>query len=415
MNLSNIGIVGYGKMGSAIFKWFARFPHSVTVFLRDKEKANLARHRYFRKQERRARRTGKENDLETRGGAQVAFTHKIEDLASADLVIETIGESFGAKADMLKKLESVVARDTVLTTNTSSISISELAGYLDKADRFCGFHFFYPLIMIQLVEVIRWEGTSPSTVRRLESLCREMSNHSIVVQDGPGSVINRILGYYYLEALYILEEGDILPSRLDRIARKLFYIGPCESIDAVGVDFFAAALARSVSPKLGTLTDLPGSHPSHNEQNAKYRQGGFFRPYLLDKLLLEKRFGRKAAAGIYLYRKGHPMDDQPEFYRNPVNAGFSGSVRQEVGLFHKRLLFSVFSGVLDCSKRSLASPEALDLGVREVLQMKNGPFDMMKTLGAARIAAEFEHLASNYGRRFSYQPGGFADERRTPT
>ena len=397
----HIGIIGYGKMGSAIFKWLAQKPYSITVFMRSKEKALDSKKRFFRRLERQQKRSGLTDDDLHRKMESLRFTHRLEDLSPAQLVIESMTEAYNEKARVFRELESVVDTDSTLVTNTSSISIEDLAKNLRHPGRFCGLHFFHPVMLIDLVEIIKWDGTSGETISFLKSFCERIGRRGILVHDAPGSVINSILAYYYLEALYILEEGCALPSKVDELAKQFFYIGPCESMDIIGIDFFMAALkgSRAGEALSSVGSDETSSADSIQEDNGGRR--GFFMPFLFEKLVSENRLGKKAAKGIYLYEKEKPVDDAPGFYRNPARENLLADKMASDALSAKRLLFSVFNGSLYCYRRSLGTLEDLDHGVKEALQMNRGPFSMMEAIGKEEIKKDFDFLSQQVGERFT--------------
>ncbi len=410
----NIGIIGYGKMGSGIFRLLSGKPHNITVVTRSEEKAKEREKKFFRGLERSLKREALTKDDYLRQKECLRFTYRMEDLASADFVTEAAVEDYQEKVEIFRKLESVVDKNTVLVTNTSSISIKNLAQALSYRDRFCGLHFFYPVMLIDLVEIIKCADTSIDLIRFLRDFCYGIDKKPIVVNDAPGSVINAILAYYYIEALYILEEGLALPSKVDELAKEIFYIGPCESVDVVGIDFVIEALERTATP--GSLLPIRWTEGSQAEISKTITGGreGFFVPHLFKKLIPENRLGKKVSKGIYLYERERPVDDEPEFYVNPARSYSSENVSNKEELTAKRLLFAIFNGALYSLKRGMSSIEELDLGVKEVLHMKQGPFTIMRSMGAQKLREEFDFLAQNVGKRFSQTDLDFLSNSNQP-
>jgi len=402
MDQTHIGIVGYGKMGASIFKWLAQRYFPITVLLRSEQKAIHHRNSFFKLLNRFSRR-GVISDRELQRRKQaVTFTHHPEDMASARLLIETIEENYDTKVKILRDLESVIAQDAYLTTNTSSLGIHELALQLKEAGRFCGLHFFHPFMLINFIEIIKWEGTSSQTIHFMKDFCSHIDRKAVVVHDAPGSVINSILVYYYLEALYILEEGCALPSKIDGIAKKYFYIGPCESMDVIGIDFFVAALARSVTGEKMIPDSSQKSFSARIEYKNHQEMRGFYSPSLFDKLLSAGRLGKKVAKGIYLYQKDRPVDDLPEYYLNAKGNKPGEPATTSDDTLAKRLLFSIFNGMLHYHNNSSGTIKDLDYGVKEALQMNNGPLAMMQRLGKSRLKNDFEFLSHEFGERFNH-------------
>lgn len=398
--LMNIGIIGYGKMGSAIFKLLASKHYNIIVLIRSKEKLIDSEKKLFKTLQRSLKRGAITEDDFLRKKESLRFTNRLEDLASMDMVIEIITESCEEKANIFRKLESIVDRNTVLVTNTSSISIESLAGNLKYKERFCGLHFFYPVLLIDLVEIIKWHETKVELIEFLKHFCKQVGKKPIVVLDAPGSVINAILAYYYVESLYILEEGLALPSEIDELAKKFFYIGPCESIDVVGIDFFIGALEKGAAS--GSLCPIQWTETSQTEISKEDLGGreGFFLPYLFRKLVSENRLGKKVSRGIYLYQGNTPSDDKPEFYINPARSFQSQNISNRDELVAKRLLYSIFNGSIYSLQMGMSSLQELDQGVKEVLHIKEGPFTMMKAMGKQKLKEEFDFLSKNTGKWF---------------
>jgi 3-hydroxyacyl-CoA dehydrogenase len=395
----DIGLVGYGKMGSAIFKFLSTYDYRVTVSTRTREKAELHQDKFIRGLERALRRGAIAESEYLRRRDNLRFSHKMDSLSSADLVIETAVEGFQEKVEVFRSVEAIVRKDAVLVTNTSSVSIESLAEKLNFPGRFCGLHFFHPVMLIDVVEIIRTPGTPVELVRFLQNFCKSIEKKPVVVLDAPGSVINAVLAYYYAEALYILQEGSVLPSRIDELAKQYFYIGPCESMDVIGIDFFIAALERSAGPETMLPIQWTASSEEEIPKEALRGREGFFVPHLFNKLVSEKRLGKKTSKGIYLYDRERPIDDKLEFYlKKGVSA--AGAAPPSSDMISKRLLFSIFNGCLSALELGMASREDLDLGLKEILHMKEGPFSAMRSMGKEKVKQEFRSLAQSVGKRF---------------
>lgn len=396
----NIGLIGYGKMGSAIFKLLANKPHNITVFNRSEEKAKDREEKFFKGLERSLKRGAISEEVFSKQKDSVKFIHRWEDLATANIVIETATESYEEKVDILHKVESVVDKNAVLVTNTSSNSIKALSEELRYKERFCGFHFFYPVLIINLVEIIKWKDDQTELVSFLKDFCNQIGKKSIVVMDQPASVINSILSCSSVEALYILEEGLALPSAIDEISRRFFYIGPCESMDVIGIDFFLGALKRAATP--GSAVPINWENPSSAELSETDTGGreGYHVPKLFWRLISENRLGKKVSKGLYLYQGERPVDDLPEFYIDPDQRFPFIETKERNELIAKRILYSMFGGSVYCLQKGWVSLEDLDVGMKEVLHMKEGPFTMMRMIGQKKVKEDFDFLTQNVGGRF---------------
>ena len=397
----NVAVIGTGKMGAGIFKVLQNKSLSLTLVAVDQEEAQRQETRFIKGLERQLKR-GDIGDSEwARQRDLTRFTHRLSDLSDADLVIEAVFEDPDLKRSLFQELESVVPKDTVLVSNTSSISIREMASHLTHKHRFCGLHFFHPVMLMNLVEIIRWQETPTGLIKFLKDFAKTMGKQAIVVEDAPASVINATLSYYYVEALYILEEGNALPSKVDELARRWFYVGPCESMDVVGLDFFLAGLKRAATP--GSLLPIDWTDDGKADIRKEDLGGreGFHVPYLFRKLIAENRLGKKGAKGIYLYKKDKPVDDNPGFYLDTDRGTPGTASRVSEDVLAKRLLYSIFNGCIYSAQRGMSTAEELDLGIKEVLLMKQGPFTMMRALGEDQVRRDFELLAQDVGKRFS--------------
>lgn len=396
----NIGLAGYGKMGSGIFRFLSGSPHSLTVLCIDEKEASSAAKKYTRRLERalKAGQMSPETYASTKESRR--FTWRPSDLAGSEMVIEAIYENPEAKNQLLMALENVVPPDAILVSNTSSISIATLAKSLRHPERFCGMHFFYPVELINLVEILQGPDTSPGLPNRLKSWCRELGKNAVLALDAQGSVVNAILAYYYLEALYLLEEGFALPSQIDAIARSSFYVGPCESIDVIGVDFLLSAMRRSEQPGSLLPIDWKGEENLAIPAKDKGKKRGLRVPILFEKLISCGRLGKKVSRGIFLYEGHDTLDDEDAFYASTSRAeGAAGNPRR-AEMLSKRLLYALFNGTLYSLQLGKASLEDLDLAVKEVLLMQQGPFSMMREIGFEKVRQEFGFLANHVGERF---------------
>jgi len=402
-----IGIVGYGKIGAAIVGLLHNKAYDLTVVVRDITKTARDEKRFTKRLLRSYKRGAiTQSEFEKRQHA-LTFTEDIGALARADLVIENIIEDALAKKELFRTIEKIVPDTTILATNTSSVSIEAIAGELNHPERFCGFHFFYPVLLINIVEIIRHSGTSEWVVERLQDIGTRMGKTAAVVLDAPGSVINAILAYYYVEALYILEEGRILPSQIDKLALKFFYVGPCESIDIIGIDFLQKALEITATP--GSLSPIRWDDPDQPKLTTAETGGrqGFYVPFLFRKLIDEKRIGKTAGKGVFLYDNGRPVDDDIRFYINPNRSADIQADAATDEIISRRLLYAIYNGAIYSLNRKMASKEDLDLALKQVLQASQGPFSSMNSLGKQTVENDFAFLAENIGIRFHQEHFSF--------
>jgi len=373
-----IGIVGYGKMGKGIFNLLSSLDHEIIVWTRDGEKAKDSKNQIDKKLMRGLKNGIINQDQYRQKSSTLAFTHYLEDLEACDLVIESIVEDFQQKVTMLQKLESLLSPRALMLTNTSSLSINKLAGELKHSERFCGFHFFYPIPLVNLVEIIKWENVSKDIVNSLIVFAYALGKEPIIINDAPASAINDILAYYYYEGAYILEQGLVAPSLVDKTALNFCRVGPCESMDIVGIKLIIETSERTVN----------------------VRKEGMIVPDLLYKLISQDRLGRDRGRGFFIYHAEKMEDDVREFYLNDHQKHSYQSSSPDKSILSKRLLYSIFNGFLYSVSRGISSESELNIGLKEVLGMREGPLDMMKSIGKDMVRNEFHFLAQQVGKRF---------------
>jgi 3-hydroxybutyryl-CoA dehydrogenase len=206
----------------------------------------------------------------------------VEDLADADLMVEAVVEDAGVKQDVFRRADEALGDGAVLASNTSSIPIASLAEVTGRPDRVIGMHFFNPVPMMTLVEVVRASGTSDETVREIVELSGELGKTPAEVNDFPGFVSNRILMPLLNEAAYALQEGVAEPEAIDTIARLGFNhpMGPLALADLIGLDTCVSIME--------VLRDGLG--------DSKYEPCPLLREHVA-----AGRLGRKAGAGFYDY------------------------------------------------------------------------------------------------------------------
>lgn len=398
--MKHVGIIGYGKMGAAIFKLFAARPYSITVVTETRQEALDAADGFFKKLERSFNRRSISEQTYCFQKSAIRFTHCLEDLASADLVIEAAFEDFQVKASIFNRLETYVDSRAIVVTNTSSLSIRELSLGFQHPERFCGFHFFNPVPLINLVEIIKTDRPAPGLIAKLRSVSGEIGKFPIVVNDAPGSVINAILAYYYIEAIYLLEDGVMPPSEIDAVSKQFFYVGPCESLDIIGIDFFVSASKNAIQS--GTI--YPIRQYLKDRGNQPELLAGtcdeIRLPFLLEKLMTAGRWGRKVSKGIYRYEDA-TLDEPMHFYQKPGRSFHAAAILEEDSLVAMRLLYAVFNGCLFSLFHQMATREDIDSGMKEILHMKKGPFAMMKDIGIAALEKNFDFLYRHAGNRFA--------------
>lgn len=238
MAIATVGVVGLGTMGAGIAEVFAK--HGCAVIGVDRDEPSIERGRSIiatsmARAVERGRLDQSQADLAV---GRITFTTDRSALAGADLVIEAIPEILEWKRELFIDLDTIVRSDAVLATNTSSLSISTIAGFTAAPARVVGLHFFNPAPVQPLVEVISHADSDAAVVAAMKSLMLDLGKKPVVVEDRPGFLVNALLVPYLNHAALLLDSGDVEPADLDAAMTQSGFapMGPAALIDLVGVD-----------------------------------------------------------------------------------------------------------------------------------------------------------------------------------
>ncbi|MFZ2308909.1 MAG: 3-hydroxybutyryl-CoA dehydrogenase [Rhodoferax sp.] len=282
MSITTVGIIGAGTMGNGIAQACAT--SGINVVMVDISDAAVAKgistvsgslDRLVKKD----KITAADKDAAL---ARIQGSTSYDDLKSAQLVIEAATENFDLKVKILKQIDAIVGTNVIIASNTSSISITKLAAVTSRPDHFIGMHFFNPVPMMALVEIIRGLQTSDDTHGAVQAMAKTLGKTPITVKNAPGFVVNRILVPMINEAFFVLSEGLATPEDIDA-GMKLGCnqpIGPLALADMVGLDVCLAVMEVYLA-EFG---------------DSKYRPCP-----LLREMVAAGRLGRKTGRGVYQY------------------------------------------------------------------------------------------------------------------
>ncbi len=218
--------------------------------------------------------------------AQTTVLDAMPDRTEASIGIEAVGESLELKRATFAAFERVLAPDALIASNTSSLSIDEIAAHLSRPERALGLHFFNPPAKMALVEIVCADATSDETLTRAQAFVAKLGKTAVVTEDTPGFIVNRVARPYYLQAMHAFESGVAPVEDLDALARGIgFRMGPFELMDLIGLDINLAT-SQSIYARTGEERLAPV---------AVQRQ-----------MVAEGRLGRKSGAGFYDYASGPP-------------------------------------------------------------------------------------------------------------
>jgi 3-hydroxybutyryl-CoA dehydrogenase len=238
MEVRKVGVVGLGTMGAGIAQVCVQAGVETVGREVSQELAERARRRiahYLGRGVEKGRLTPEQRDAAL---ARLTTTTELADLAGCDLVVEAVVEELDAKRELFRELEDVVAPEAVLATNTSALSVTEIASVTERPERVVGMHFFNPAPVLPLVEVVRTDAASEDAVETAYAFAERVGKQPIRCADTPGFVVNRILIPLLNDCVRVLDEAGVSPEDLDTAmtAGLNWPIGPCALIDLIGID-----------------------------------------------------------------------------------------------------------------------------------------------------------------------------------
>ncbi len=386
--IHSAAVLGAGVMGGGIAQLFAA--KDVRVRMKDLgwdaiAKGYQAAEKVFRKQVSRKKMRPNQFD---NAMAKIEGTTSYTGFHTLDLVVEAVVENLEVKKKVFVELEKYVGPNTVLATNTSSLSVTEIASAVKDPSRVVGMHFFNPVDKMPLVEVIRGKHTSDEAVATIFQFSKKLGKTPIVVKDGAGFVVNRILGPYLNEAVFLLSEG-VSPRKMDAAIESFgMPMGPCALLDEVGLDV-GAKVSKILFEAFGERMKPPS---------------------LMEKISAEGRYGKKTGKGIYLYPDGKTAENDPNlFSRMGVKENPSAVPPQNIV---KRCIYLMVNEAARCVEEGLVRDVAdVDIGMifgTGFAPFRGGVLKYADSLGAEAIVADLEILQHNYGARFA--PASFLQQ-----
>lgn len=380
--VTHTAVMGAGVMGGGIAQLFAA--KGSRVRMKDVQwdgvaKGYQAAAKIFRKQVER--RKMKQSDMDNAMG-RIEGTLDFTGLKNVDLVVEAVVEDMNIKKSVFKELEAHCGPKTVLATNTSSLSVDELATSVKDPSRVVGMHFFNPVDKMPLVEVIRGKKTSDEAVATVFQYAKKVGKTPIVVKDAPGFAVNRILGPYMNEAAFLMVEGAGV-EKIDRVMEKFgMPMGPIALLDEVGLD-----VAAKVSKILyGAFGDRMKS------------------PALFDTITAEKRFGKKVGKGIYVYENGGKKKslDTGFLQKLGIKDGSASLPDEEIV---KRLVYLMINEAARVWEEGLVRTVGdIDVGMifgTGFAPFRGGLLKYADSVGADHIVSDLELFVRKYGPRFA--------------
>ncbi|HTL04209.1 MAG TPA: 3-hydroxyacyl-CoA dehydrogenase NAD-binding domain-containing protein [Gemmatimonadales bacterium] len=365
-----IGVLGAGAMGSGIAQVAAAAGHRVLVTDASADALEQARARLTKLLAREVEK----GRLDAPGAAALeeritwapGAAGEFELFRHCALVIEAIVEEAAAKRDAFRRLEAAVSEECLLATNTSSLSVSAIAGACRRPERVLGLHFFNPAPLLPLVELVPGLATDPGVGDAARRLVEAWGKLVVQASDTPGFIVNRIARPFYGEALRLCEEGVADPPTIDWALRELggFRMGPFELMDLIGNDV-NLAVSRSI---FAALHYDPRYQPSLTQQ----------------RLVDAGRLGRKSGRGHYDYAEGAARPA-------PSSDAYIGTVVLD------RILAMLINEAIDALFWQVAGRDAIDLAMTKGVNYPKGLLRWADELGLDVVLARLTHLQEEYG------------------
>ena len=368
-DIARVHVVGAGVMGGDIAAWAAYKGFEVTLADREQRFIDGALERAATLFEKKVRDAAKRPAVAARLRGDIDGAA----VADADLVIEAIIENPAAKRALYGAVEQRLKPGALLTTNTSSIPLDELRAHVQRPAQFAGLHYFNPVALMPLVEIIRHDAMAPETEARLAAFCKALDKLPVPVAGTPGFLVNRVLFPYMLEAATAFSEG-IPGAAIDRAAVRFgMPMGPIELIDTVGLDV-AAGVGPELAPFLGL--PIPASLSTPPEPGKR---------------------GKKDGQGLYAWNEGKAVKPPlPKDYTVPDD-------------LEDRLILPMVNEAVACLHDGVVSDaDLLDAGVifgTGFAPFRGGPIQYVRETGVELLLSRMRALQARHGDRFAPRPG----------
>ena len=363
--MKKVGIIGAGAMGSGIAQVAASAGHSVVLFDTNADALSLSKSKLANVMDRlveKGRLTSEEaQEIQNR----ISYADHMEALSESGIIIEAIIENLDVKKGVFSSIESLVSKDCILASNTSSLSIASIASACERSERVLGIHFFNPAPLMPLVEIIPAIQTADEITDEARSIIDSWKKITVLAKDTPGFIVNRVARPFYGEAIRILEEGIADVATIDWAMKEIggFRMGPFE------------------------LTDYIGHDVNYVVTETVFKAFFFdprYKPSFTQKRLVEAgRLGRKSGQGFYDYSQGavNPKPNTDEALGTKIV---------------NRITAMLINEAIDALFLNIASTKDIDLAMTKGVNYPKGLLAWADEKGLDVVLTQLEELYKNY-------------------
>ncbi len=371
----SIAVIGAGAMGSGIAQVAAQAGHPVILFDRSTSALQRSEQQLQKIAKRQVEKGRWSNETSKTIQQLITRTEEIEKIAGCIIIIEAIVEDFQAKTSLLKIVESQVGADSIIATNTSSLSVTAIAGQLKHPERCIGLHFFNPAPLMALVEIVPALQTDNGIKHQCHELMCSWGKSPVIAKDTPGFIVNRLARPFYGEALRIAEEGLYGHETIDSAMRAVgFRMGPFELMDLIGNDINYAVTC--------TVFEAFYFDPR-------------YRPSLIQKQHVDAGWlGKKTSRGYYNY---NPAGSRLESNTNQI------AESEHSLIISNRIVAMLINEAADALRLNIAQESDLEIAMTKGVNYPKGLLAWANEWGIANVLKELEYLQKNFGEE-RYRP-----------